>query len=275
MKYTGALSWSKMKLFLACPKQLELTIVRRPVSRKFPNMYMELGNVVQMVFEVYFNQGVNRKAKGTDPRVLDRVCDVVFRSKRFLDRNIWLMKDWTMQRFQQRVREYVQTGRGGLEKAGVLDRPVKSEVLVSATLLGLNVRGKVDFIAEDDQEIVILDGKASREQDANPDQVLLYGAMIDKNQPGKKWVRGGLVYWQHGYVPVDMTPPALLGFLNGDLARTAEVFHKLKTGVDELVATPGKQVCGQCQWKTNCSDSLYYKMSDVDSVAEEVSFVGE
>lgn len=264
------ISWSKFKLALDCPLQLEYVIEKRPPSDVNPNYYGLTGIVVQKVFELYFNQGLNKKPQAQTLTFLDKALNKVLESKWYTTQPKSYPHMRTEEDLKTRIREQVHGGWKCIEEADLLGKTVVSEQKWRATVRGMRLFGVVDFtVDQGGKSLDLWDGKGHYRTDADERQILFYLVML--LQSGFKVQRAGFLYWNHGVREVDIALPRVKEFLDGDFKQGKEIFDNLRQG-GEQKATPSKKVCGWCSWKSTCTASAYRKTEKPSSYAEEVKF---
>jgi len=256
-------SWSKLKMAFpnGCQLQLKYTIEKKPIAYSTPNYYAQLGNIVQFVFEQYFNQKVNRRPGGRTIAVIDRVFEKIWASEWLEKRTITYPQGKTKKDLWLAARNDVMAGFHEMERMGMLDKPVMSEKKWNATFRGFRTFAMMDFCWEGASGWWILDGKGHKKPNADPRQVQYYGLTMIAS--GRKVAGGGLLYWKHGIKPVPMDLKSIKAFVDEDLTPAAEVFARLKTGTDDLPPNPSPDNCRYCGWRTVCKSS-YWKKDEQD-----------
>lgn len=268
--WTKACSWSKFRLALDCPRQLEYVLDRAVQSDFRPDYYAVLGQAVQKCFELYFNQGVNLQGRGRSHAVMDRVVGKVLKSPAFDGSTISYPGGKNAGDFGEAVRKHVIQGYDEFERMGILAEKIESEVKWGSAFNGFRMFGLLDFVRRTKKGLFIYDGKGNAKKDADLRQLLYYALICHAS--GEKIAGGGLIYWQHSYEEVDLSPPALKEFVEGDFARGRAIFDKLKSGASKLMAQPAATRCHYCSWSSVCSDSLYRKKVPDFIQVGEVSF---
>jgi hypothetical protein len=268
--WTYAVSWSKMKLALECPRQLQLTIDKVPHGRPEQTYYTHRGHLVQKVFELYFNPQINLKKGGQRPEVIAAAADRVIPP--YLKENqIDYPVDKTEADLTKEAKQQITNGFDIMAGIGLLNRRVRSEVKLNGVFRGFRMFAMVDFLAETPEGDLLYDGKGHQEKNADPRQVLYYA--LNRASAGRKVPHAGLIYWQHDFEPVDTSPTALRHFIDTDLAAARPTFELLKHGTNLTLETqPSPKTCRYCNWNKLCEDS-YYKPRPADpNQKEEVGF---
>ena len=269
MIWKNPVSWSRWKTALDCPRQLELTLERKPASEPRQTYYTLRGHLVQLVYTLYFNQKVNLRDKCRTPEALTRITDAVLQSPLMTRTVISYPKGKTEQDLRDTVHSQVQNGLLVLRSMGLLTKVMISEISINGKISNLAARGRLDFLREDGNFVEVYDGKGNAEDDADPRQIMFYALMLISN--GKKVRRGGFLYWQRHYKEVDLSLPRLKQFLE-ELRETAELFHSLRKGIGgPLKAIPGKP-CYFCNWKRSCEVSKYFVPAIAKELSGELSF---
>lgn len=250
-------SWSKFRLALECPRQLQYTIDNTPVSVIQRGWYAGMGTAVQKVFELFYNRGLWEKPVTRTPAILKEVARRVLLAGAY-DEGIIYDDTLSKEKLEQEVYSQVESGRQVLEGAGLLGVGLTSEKGWGATFRSLRLFGMVDFLRfRADGSMSLYDGKGSQRKNADPRQILYYALILLAS--GKRVADAAIVYWKHGIEYVDVSPGAIQEFVENDFIRGEEVFQKLKAGVAELPAVPNKKNCGWCSWRRSCPESPYHQ----------------
>ena len=77
------ISWSRVSSALSCPRALQYSIDKTPPSFFSSNYYGFLGQSVQKVFELYFNNKLNQTQKGRSERTFQNLLKRYFKSSLF------------------------------------------------------------------------------------------------------------------------------------------------------------------------------------------------
>jgi len=252
------ISWSKMKMALSCPRQLQYAVDKTPPTDIGPNYYMQLGTWVQHTFELYFNQRINLTKKGRTIDVVERVIRKVLESEKFSRADIQYPHGKTEDDLKKQIRKQVVQGWAYMDAAGILRKRIRSEVKWRAVFRGIKLFCLIDFLTEERGRTFLWDGKGHAKEDADPRQLVLYALALGAS--GKKIGGGGLIYWNHGIRPVDMSPRAIRNFIDEDFARVQPIFNLLRQGTNQtLEARPTPTKCNRCAWKSRCPASPYYR----------------
>ncbi len=246
-----SVSWSKFKLALLCPLQLQYTIDKKPHGRSDINYYMVLGKLVQLAFELYFNQKINLKDGGRSPKTIEKLADKLLSSNWIASQNVTYPTGKTEDDLKTQARDQIIKGFAIMERLKLTHYPVRSEVKWNAVFRGFRMFCMIDFLREGRKGCWVFDGKGHSRMNADPMQVVYYALAVAA--AGRDVAGGGLIYWQHDtYVPVDVSPKALRDFIDGPFAEGRAIFEELKDGVQTLPAKPSRSTCGDCSWKNNC-----------------------
>jgi len=265
-----SISWSKFNLADICPLALQNTIDKKPPDHVKPNYYMMKGNLVQKVFEEWFNQGVNRVPGGDDPRVLQRVVDRVLASPYYKQMTITYPEDISEADLIANVRHEVANGLEIFRTRKLINTRMRSEVKWNSVFRGFRMFGMFDFYTHVTGGVAVYDGKGHKKKNANPDQVRYYALQLISS--GKKVKDAGLMYWNHGYEPVNVSPAAIRAFVDAKVDKVRPIFEKLKAGVEELPATPSDDACNFCSWKYSCVHSAKRRPEVPNPTTEHVGF---
>ena len=261
-------SWSKLRLALTCQKSLGFEVTRTPRNFETPSFHREHGILVQHIFELYFNQGINLRDSSlqTLRKCAQRVLDAKLPSlevtypdgKNFSD-------------FLSTVWANVEGGYEAFERTGLLKRKLYSEVELKAQYRGMNLFGHADFVHSGSKGVSVFDGKGFLKPKRGDSRQLLYYALALHAQ-GRKLHKGGFLYWHFGtFDPVDVSPAALRRFVDEILSVARPVIEQLKVGVEGLPANPSYRNCRYCPWKLSCKDA-YKPSSPNPSGTQEVKF---
>lgn len=111
--------------------------------------------------------------------------------------------------------------------------------------------GMIDFLREGRSGHYLFDGKGHAKKNADPMQLVYYAVAVAAS--GHKIAGGGLIYWNHDYEKVDLSPAALRQFIDNEFTQVRPIFEKLKNGTNEqLEARPEESRCKQCNWRNVC-----------------------
>lgn len=264
-------SWHKMEAALRCPMQLGKIIRKETPSDVGPNYYATLGKVVQKVFELYFNKRLNLKPRGNDVKVVLRILDKVLISGietnglRYVGRTNWGT-------FKEDCAHQVEFGFKLLESKGLVGSEIKSEVKLVGNYRGFRMFGMVDFWRESSKGLWLWDGKGYKNKNANPNQLRHYALAAHSN--GRKIAGAGFLYWRDGlgYQSVDVSPKSLRDYLHNEVAQVRPIFDRLKKGTDDLPATPSKESCKWCSWRSTCPFSVFKKENYFPEQKEYITF---
>lgn len=265
-----SISWSKFKLALECPLALQNTIDKKPPDHEWPNYYMVKGNVVQKVFEEYFNQRVNLHPGGDTQEVLQKVVDRILMSTYYKGLTITYPDDIVEEDLHANVRHEVANGLEIFRSHKILHKRIRSEVKWNAVFRGFRMFAMMDFKLSLPGGIGVYDGKGHKKKNADPNQLLYYALALIAG--GKKVKEAGLIYWNHGYDPVNVSPKAIRVFIDEKLDKVRPIFEQLKAGVDVLSATPSDDACGYCPWKFSCEFSTKRRPEVPSPTTEYVGF---
>jgi len=273
--WTYPISWTKMKMAWTCLLQLQFAIDKKPPSDVGPNYWMQKGWWVQYIFELYFNQKLNRSKKGRRSDVMERVAQKVLDSGKFRKAQVTYPPGKTEKGLVEDIKAQVAKGHQLFYKTGLLSRDIRSEVTYRSVFHGMRLYAKFDFEYEEGRFTNIYDGKGNLKEDADERQLLMYALAIAA--AGRKIGEAALLYWNHGKRPVNVSPRAIRQFAEGDFAKARTVFEKLRRGTGEtLPASPSKSACYRCAWKSSCPFSVYKReqVPDLLVLGEEVGFDG-
>lgn len=271
--WSKGISWSKMKLALECPLQLQKTIEREPCVEFRPNYYMQLGTVVQKVYELYFNQQINLRPGGDREEVVGRCAQKVMGSDWFKNLGVSYPTGFDSVRMQESVMRHVKNGFVQLRDLGLLEKAVRSEVDWGATFRAFRIFGRMDFVVRENAiGVYLYDGKSNQEKSADVRQLLYYALVAYAS--GQKVLGGGFLYWQLDYEKVDLSAKAVKKFVDEDWGRGAKVFEQLKRGVGTLPAVPEAKRCYFCSWGRTCEFSASAR-EPVDHLAPTSVSFGE
>ena len=116
----------RIKAALDCPYKLQMGIDKRPVSDPGTNYHLELGKLVQKVWELYFNQGLNKIPKMRSEKAIEAVIRRIKGSKMY--RDIEVTQPFGVDRdFEKEFEEVTLQSLLSLNEAGLMDKKVLSE----------------------------------------------------------------------------------------------------------------------------------------------------
>jgi len=245
------ISWSKFKMALECEEQLRFAVEKEtPTRAPSGGYYQELGKKVQRVFELYFNQKINQRPNGQEPESTDKVIRFLLGTKDFLEPGINFTPELSRERFRDDVYELSTNGFQFLRDENLLQAKFQCEKGWPAVFRNHSMYGMLDFYGEEPDGVTLLDGKATKEMNADPRQILYYALMIAAT--GRKIKRAGFLYFRFGLDLVDCSPTALRAFIDGEFSEGRKIFDRLKGGTDQFVAQPENQRCRWCNWNGRC-----------------------
>lgn len=272
------LSWSMWKRIMDCPKQAEFAVRDRlgdPSAAReqtTPTYHADAGTIVQKLYELYFNQGVNLRSGGTSPEAVAKACRKVLESK--WAREIIAATTYPRGKSEGTLRQLITSaaasGRQALFDAGLLEKAVRSEVPTPGEVDGFPVFSLIDFLVETPQGDYIYDGKVNAAATADPRQ-LWYAALAR----GRPVLGGGFVYWRLGkFVPVPMGADAVEKFRRGEFAEGRERWEPVMgPGVEELDPTPKFSSCRWCAWNGKCASAQTSKQKPINyDLPEEIGW---
>lgn len=266
--WSHSVSWSKFKLALDCPLSLQHTIDRKPHGRPDNNYHQARGSLVQYAFQMYFNQGVNLRPGGQEPKTWERVADKVLASNFLNTLNVTYPHDKTEFDLKADAKEEILLGFKVMEKMGLTKLACRSEVKLNGHFRGFRMFAMVDFLREGKSGDWLFDGKGYSKPNADARQVVYYA--LNRASSGRTIAGAGLIYWRHGLVPVDVSPKALREFADGPLAEVRPIFEQLRKGAKELPPKPSDSTCWSCRWKYVCEHSAVKRKPMDTTLPEEV-----
>jgi hypothetical protein len=274
VSWNKPISWTFFENLDTCPRKIEHRLRGVPDDTVWPSYYADVGTIVQKVYEVYFNQGINlketAKEKGIDLVVVKRVAEKVLTSK-------WAREVLGATTYPdgkeeadlvKQVRFDVENGRTALWNADILNKPVRSEVRSPGEARGIRIFAFVDFVRKTDEGEEVYDGKSKSRPDADDRQVV-WAALTRK---GVDVVKGGILYWRQGFHQVDVSTKAQLEFLEEHLDPLIPTIERLKTGVVSLEAKPSDGNCLMCRWNRSCEESTRRVKPPNFGLPDEVGF---
>lgn len=267
-----AVSWSKFVLALECPRKLQYTVDKKPApGYSDTTFYKDLGIVVQFIFEQYFNQGVNQKPGGREPKVIEAVTEKILSSGYLQALKTTYPHNLDEEQLISRIREHTKSGFQIMNDIGITKHRIKSEVKWSSIFRGFRIFCMIDFLRETRQGVELYDGKGHAQKNADPRQILYYALAVAAS--GKAVNKAGLIYWQHGYEPVDVSPAAIKHFIDTDFKEGRQYFELLRKGTRETFeARPDKRRCRWCKWNQLCPESAVKLPAMKENLPDEVSF---
>lgn len=254
------LSWTMFRIMVSCPKQAEYAVRDRlgdpsaAREQNTPTFHADAGTIVQKLYELYFNQGVNLRDGGTTDEVVARCATKVMASpwaEKILEKTTY-PEGKTHKDLLQLIATGVAKGRKALFAAGLLDKEMKSEVNWSGTFEGFSVFSRVDFVVETPRGAFIYDGKINGQANADPRQ--LWYAALARRESGRPVLGAGFLYWKLGkFVSVPVDDATLEKFIKGDFAEGRKRWLPVMgPGVESLDPTPSFSTCRFCAWNGKC-----------------------
>jgi len=266
-----SISWSKFKLALDCPLSLQFTIDKKSHGRPTSTFYTALGKLSQLVFELYYNQKVNLKPGGQEESVILRATERVLNQKTIDALQISYPHNKTEDDLKQAVRDQVTGGFRIMKDIGLTKLEVRSEVKMIGVFRGFRMFALVDFLREGTSGDFIFDGKGHAKKNADPRQVVYYA--LNRASSGRKIAGGGMIYWNHGFEKVDVSPAALRHFVDTDFTRVRPYFEMLDKGSEgPFPATPSAEKCKVCPWRNTCEFSMAKNPPQQFGVPTEIGF---
>jgi len=249
-------SWSKVLAAHECPLRMQFAIQKIP-RVDLHNYWAELGLATQKIFELYFNQGLNMNPKLRNGKTLRIITERVLGSERWRELEISHPGEKDKDDLKKEIRADVQSGLKHLEEADLLRYSTESEFWANGTFRrSLRIGGMIDFVVKKPNQLVLLDGKGSVEENADERQVQFY-ALVLMGQ-GRRPDSAGLLYWKHGYRPVDVSNKGLRDYIDEHLNEVMPLLKQVEKGAPEpLEARPSKKTCRYCSYRFTCPESMY------------------
>jgi CRISPR/Cas system-associated exonuclease Cas4 (RecB family) len=259
------MSFSSFKKFRDCPKHYEYYKIKKvdpPVEDSKHNAIV--GSVVQRVFEAFYNEEIWRKGRKTSEELYKR-SELYY--KEYLSQNYVNFNDPRC-RFANsseplvEIQEILPKVLQGIKREKLYGEYAKSEIKLQVRF-GLEdfLFGYVDFIIKkDEDDIWILDGKASkyREKNVHVEQLYFYALMFYL-QYRKMPSRLGFYYYRFAD-----DPEQAFDWIDVDVAK----IKALKTELEDVIyaikkrqfqANPQPSHCRWCPWESVCSERLSQK----------------
>jgi len=217
---------------------------------------MALGKASQRCFELYFNQQVNLKPGGEKQSVMMKCVERILHPSTNYVNSLEIKYPFGKgeEDFLNDVRDQVRKGHAIMERMGLIKLAVQSEKKWNSVFRGVRLFALIDFMREGRSGCYLFDGKGHAKVNADPRQLHHYALTVIAS--GRTVKEAGLIYWNHGYVPVDVSPKAVKQFVDETLMVAKPTFNLLQAGVSgELKATPSLSVCGDCNWRNICDHS--------------------
>jgi len=266
----GGVSWSKFKLALGCKLRLKWVMEKKASTFSYSNYYAIKGIVVQKIFELYFNQRINMKKGGTTVEIFLKCVEKIIGSGYLYKQNPMYPPGKSMDTLVAEVRTQARMGFLTMQERGLISKPIISETAQKGIFRNFMMYGMIDFLHQGKKYAQLYDGKGSLQKNADERQ-LLYYALILLSQ-GRQVDEAGLIYWELGYEPVDVSPEAMKLFVDGDFTRGREVFRRIQQGEEKYEATSSEEECKYCQWRNTCEESYYLKKSTRETKMKETGF---
>lgn len=268
--WTYGISWMRIKDAFECPKRLQWGLEKRKKTNLGYNYWANKGKLVQLAFEHYFNQGVNRKEGGTDPQVMRKVMLKVLESNYYKGLELTMPYGWTEEGLRKACIEEAVNGLRVMNDMGISKSVIKSEQMWNGKFRNLRQFAMIDFEEDRGGSLGIYDGKGSKEKNADAGQIYWY--VMTVLSAGRKVSRAGFIYWNHDFEEIDISPVAVKRFITERLDVVIPIFQRLKKGTEDFPMTPSKENCKYCGWRNTCPKSVY-RAPDVDMTGKnEVDF---
>lgn len=142
-----------------------------------------------------------------------------------------------------------------LKEEGLISPSIKSEVNPGKIEVqpGCKITGRIDFIAQKDGQIFIIDGKTSKTRDKYLDsrQLYFYFLMVKAFFGEKTPVKVGYQYIRYGDVDIYEVDPVILDKFMQELVETFKNIEQKK-----FAATPSFSNCRFCPYRNECQYKL-------------------
>ena len=251
------MSYNTYNLLKTCPKRIELIIKKVPEYAFFPTYHLQLGALVQKVFEIYINQHLY-KSLDNHYKILRPIIIEQLRSNWFTSRKLTYPKDKDFKTFINDVYECVKVGLVTWQDTQVFKwaKDISSEVEILSELDGIVLKSRVDFLIRDHQDgYHVYDGKCNQHFTADPEQLLFYGAILYLNSLDVREL--GFLYWRYGWNPQVLNVKKIEEFIDNKLFPMRESFRRVTGEFQELPAYASKDNCRWCAFKIACPESAY------------------
>lgn len=256
LNFTRAVSWSRFKTVLDCPKKLEHELNQIPVVEYGHNYWRVRGTLVQFVFELFYANKVNQRFGGTARVVMERIAHKVLESGKMNEDPVSYPVDKNESTMKEEVLFQVLNGWRQLQELELLDKEVLVEKDWFTIYNGFRMSARFDYLyLYGSMGAELFDGKGTQKPWSDPRQLYYYALML--HSAGLKVTRGGFLFYNHDKVMLDLGHETLKRFVEEDFRRGRSVFDSLVKGVEELPATPSPETCRMCNWRLTCKDSLY------------------
>jgi CRISPR/Cas system-associated exonuclease Cas4 (RecB family) len=270
------LSYSAYKQYKTCPKQYYLKRVKKDTPPEEDSRHnAAIGTVVMKVFEDFYNEEIWRKGAKTSDELLARaeLYFWEFVENEYIDWDDFSCRFSGPTEVLDEILVMVPKVLAGIKREKFLGPYAKSEIDIKVRF-GMEdyLLGYLDFVIRTpEDELLLLDGKASRHREKNVDETqLYYYALMFYLRYKKLPDRMGFFYFNFADDPelamdwIDVDRAKIR-----DLRRDIEqVIYEIKQGkkgrnkAGNFPAKPQAKNCRYCLWESVCGERLQQKAAN-------------
>lgn len=267
------LSYSGYKQFRSCPKQYYLQRVRKEKPPEEDSRHNAIiGTVVQHVFEDFYNEELWRKGAKTSDELLARAELYLWKyvEEEYIDWDSFSCRYEGPSEVLEEIRVMVPKVLAGIKREKFLGPYAKSEIDIKVRFGQEDfLVGYIDFIIRTpENELLLLDGKASKHRDKYIDetQIHFYALMFYlryKQLPD----RMGFFYYHFAD-----DPELAMDWIDVDKATIRDLRRDIEDAIYEIgqgkkkpalfQANPVAKHCQYCRWQTVCSERMSQKAAN-------------
>jgi predicted RecB family nuclease len=257
------ISYSSLKQYESCPQQYKWQrLDKKPVPVQESRHHALMGTVIQQTFETFYKNEIWRLRENASAYLKDVAADHL---ANFLSHN---KVDWnsptcnfTLADVTDELNRIIPAMVKTIAREKLLGPYAQSEVSVEVFLDKDIILGNIDFlIVTSDDQVLILDGKATkkREKNVDPDQLHFYAMLYFMRyqvRPNKL----GFIFYHFADDPEQV----MMWHEVSDL-KIQEMRDRVRAMVRAMVSnqfepTPKPSFCQYCPWEQQCQDRMIQK----------------
>lgn len=262
------LSYSGYKQYKTCPKQYKLRRVDKATPPEEDSRHNAIiGTVVQMVFEDFYNKEIWRRGKDTSPTLLALAEEYFweFIENEYVDFDHMTCRFANAQEVLDELLDIIPQVLEGIKREKFLGPYAKSEIKMDVRFGQEDfLIGYIDFIIKkQDDQILLLDGKASRHRDKNVDETQLHFYAL-------------LFYLRYRRLPDKLgfffyrfadDPELAMDWIEVDKAKIRDLKRDIEDVLYDIKrrrfeAKPGYKHCQWCLWQSVCGERQAQKQAN-------------
>lgn len=256
MAYNLYLSYSGRKTYLDCPLKYKFQYIDKLIVISDPKTSF-FGSVIGKIFESFYNDKLwaSPNLKTTLLELINPTIDFYFKKEKFND-NVF------REELYQNLIKYVPIGLEIIRQHQLLTLNSRSEIKLDImhfdknTGLILNLGGRADFIHGNKEDLIILDGKASKYRDQYIDDNQLYWyALLHYLKYCVAPTKIGYLFWLFPEDPIkwiEYDEEILRKCLSDTFIIAKKILDK------QFEATPSFSICNFCKYSIRCETGTSY-----------------